>query len=117
MQLHIILLVSAAAAAVASPLLPNPDEVLPYPDDVLPFPGDNLLYPNDVLPLPGDDFPPDVGDKWISKRGDDMWTCDDKRQYDPHCLCDQTNPLNWIWCAMMPSCESCGIPCDSNLCP
>jgi hypothetical protein len=81
MQLHILLLVSAAAAAVAMPLLPKSDDA--------------------ILSTLDDDL--------LSKRGDDKWPCSDKRKYDPKCLCDLGNPLNWFWCPKMPSCKSCGM--------
>jgi len=83
MQLHIILLVSAAAAAVAKPLLPEPDDAL-------------LSTLNEDL---------------LSKRNGGLWSCDVKRQYDLYCGCDLGNPFKWFWCPKMPSCKSCGIPC------
>lgn len=87
MQLFAILLVPTAGAAVAKPLLAKPD-------DALVSELDNFL---------------------LSKDPDELWSCDYKRRYDSTCQCEMGNFFKFIWCHMLPTCKSCGIPCKS--CP
>lgn len=81
MQLYIVLLTFAAAAAVAKPILPVQDDALPSTQH----------------------------EAVLSERG--KYSCDQKRKWDSNCSCDLLNPFKYLWCAMMPSCKECGIPC------